>query len=556
MAISVDQGRDLQLNINKSFRFQPISLDDSVRIISSTKITYCPVDPINLTKLPSVLSSITPLILNIINKCFLHGVFPSSEKHACVRPLLKKKNLDPDNYANFRPISNLSFLSKLIERAMLDQLTIFLESNSVISTFQSAYRVYHSTETALCRVHNDLVLNVCAGVSSLLVLLDLSSAFDTIDHTILLKRFSSLGLSGKSFSLLENYLLNRSQSVVIGDVMSQNKPLLYGVPQGSILGPILFSVYMSPLSNIILKHGAQFHCYADDTQIYIPIHTLSESKSKIGHLLHDVKAWMHDNKLKLNDKKTEILVIRGNLITNLSPQFGNLLFDDSQLTPVSLVRNLGVMFDENISFAKHINSIVSKCHYHLRNLYMIRPNIDHASLLSLVNSLIVSQLDYCNILFYNIPKKQLRKLQTVLNRAARLLCYLPPRADAIPALIKLHWLPIIARIEYKMCLQTYKVLKTTRPAYLFELISPYQPNTDINLRSLNLPFRLKEPSAIRQKTFAERSFYYTAPRLFNKLPTQTKLSESTDSFKSNLKTYLFHAAYDLTNLSLTEHYTI
>ena len=239
-------------------------------------------------------------------------MFASSEKMALLLPLLKRVGLNLDDLANYRPVSNLSFLSKLMERAMLEQLLPLFHENKVIPPLQSSYRKYHSTESALCKIYNDLVMNVCEGKSSVLVLLDLSAAFDTIDHEILLKDISEYGVRDSALLLLESYLSDRFQWVAADGAVSGQIPLRFGVPQGSVLGPLLFVIYVSGLSSLMSAHGVAYHFYADDTQFYFSVENVEEAKNKIGSLLLDIKMWMAKRKLKLNDGKTEIIVIQGN----------------------------------------------------------------------------------------------------------------------------------------------------------------------------------------------------------------------------------------------------
>jgi hypothetical protein len=387
-------------------------------------------------------------------------------------------------------------------------------------------------------------------------LLDLSAAFDTVDHHTLLEDYTRLGITQSAFSLLKSYLVGRTQAVVIGDSFSESKDLQFGVPQGSVLGPILFVAYTSSLAIVLKAHGVAFHLYADDTQIYIRITGIGEVKQKLQILLSDISLWMLKRKLKLNEGKTELIIIRGNNRIDIRNDFGTLTSGQAQLSPVDFVKDIGVIFDQKLSFEKHIKNAVSKCNYHIRNLYSVRKYIDRKSMLTLVHSLIVSQIDYCNCLFYEIPNKHLRRLQSVLNRAARLIFGLPPRHSTTPSLIELHWLPIKARIEFKICLMTYRILKYQEPKYLLELLEPYSSGSGMRLRMADDGVHLNEPRAINERSFNDRSFSYSAPRLYNRLPLYIREINCDESFKKKLKTFLFERAYDLHQLSINQEYQI
>ena len=198
------------------------------------------------------------------------GIFPSSFKQALVQPLLKKPSLSTDDLNNFRPISNLNFISKILEKVVASRIQSHLSSNSLSSSFQSAYRIFHSTETTLLKIHNDLILAMDRGEVTSLILLDLSAAFGTVDHSILLTRLQNwFGLDGLSLNWFTSYLSSRSQAVSINDSISAFSTLSCGVPQGPVLGPLLFTLYTTPLGSVISKNSLKYHLYADDTQLYI-----------------------------------------------------------------------------------------------------------------------------------------------------------------------------------------------------------------------------------------------------------------------------------------------
>ena len=535
--------------------FNPISIESVLSYLRGTKKTYCSLDPANVSKLQRVFEHIAGLITNIVNKCFFEGSFPGSEKHALIRPLLKKPGLDAENKSNYRPISNLSFLSKVLERAMLDQLLPVLQSNGIIPSIQSAYRQHHSTETALTRIHNDLVENTCEGMSSLLVLLDLSAAFDTVDHDLLLQDLYNSGICDTALALFRSYLSHRTQSVVVNESTSHSIPLLYGVPQGSVLGPVLFTIYTSSLSSLLDAHGVLHHFYADDTQVYVKIENVTDTKTRMELLVSDIKIWMIMRKLKLNDDKTDLIIIRGNRRTSredaLSLNIGN-----SQLQPQSTVRNLGVLFNTTLDYKDHINYIVKCCQMHIRNLYTIKSFINEHCLLLLVHSMVFSRVDYCNALFLGLPNYILKKLQSVLNRSARLIFGLPARTPTTSYLIQLHWLPIKARIEFKVCLLTFKVIKHGEPEYLANLLHRPPTRSGVVVRHDDDLLRLYEPAAIQNFSFSERSFRYMAPRLYNRLPLAIRKLSSVETFKKQLKAFLFQRCYDTQRGVVTDEYLV
>ena len=300
----------------------------------------------------------TPL-LNLINASLTSGYVPQSFKIAVIKPILKKPNLDPNDLSNYRPISNLPFPSKILEKAVTKQLCSFLQSNSTLEVFQSGFRPHHSTETALLKVLNDLLLSSDKGFISLFVLLDLSAAFDTIDHLILIDRLKNLiGLCGQALSWFRSYLSERHQFVYTANESSCRSRVRYGIPQGSVLGPLLFSLYMLPLGNIIHNHGIHFHCYADDTQLYISAKPDTiVNQSTMEACLKDMKEWMAHHFLLLNSGKTEILVVSPKSIRNKMPDI-SLHLDGVSVASSAAIKNLGVIFDPELSFVTHIKTLL------------------------------------------------------------------------------------------------------------------------------------------------------------------------------------------------------
>ena len=261
------------------------------------------------------------------------------------------------------------------------------------------HKRFHSTKTALLKIHNDIICNMDNGKVTALTLLDLSAAFDTIDHSTLLERlYGDFGISGTVFQWFKSNISNRQQRVHIDGSLSCPQDLRFGVPQGSVLGPFLFCLYTTSISQIITTHDVSHHMYADDTQVYLELSQSDTHKSisSLSDCLTDISLWMKSSKLKLNSDKTEFIIIgTKQQRQKLSNHFPVKLLDND-ISPSDSVRNLGVIFDSDFSFHKHVSNICKSCFYHIRDLRRIRRHIPLSTAKTISNALISSRLDYCN----------------------------------------------------------------------------------------------------------------------------------------------------------------
>ncbi len=303
----------LPANINSFTYFSPLSEAEISKLILSSHPTTCPLDPIPSHLLHAISPAVVPALTHIVNTSLHTGIFPSAFKQARITPLLKKPNINPNLLGNYRPVSLLPFIAKTLERVVFNQVTAFLTQNNLLDSNQSGFRSGHSTETALLSVVEDLKLARTASKSSLLILLDLSAAFDTVNHQILLSTLLRKGISGNALQWFDPYLSDRPFKVSWRGEVSKSQHLATGVPQGSVLGPLLFSVYMASLGSVIQKHGYSYHCYADDTQLYLSFHPDELTiAARISACLADISSWMKDHHLQLNLAKTELLVVSAN----------------------------------------------------------------------------------------------------------------------------------------------------------------------------------------------------------------------------------------------------
>ena len=519
--------------------FKLISQNDVRKIIKQSTIKSCDLDPLPASLLSYCLDDLLPHLTNVINESLQSGTFPSSYKKAIVKPLLKKPTLDPECLKNYRPVSNLSFFSKITEKVVLNQLSSHLLDNNLFYPLQSAYRAGHSTETALLKIVNDLLISLDQNKVSVLSLLDLSAAFDTIDHSILIQRLEhSFGISGTPLTWFKSYISDRTQCVSVNGSSSPPTLLQYGVPQGSVLGPLLFVLYTHPLSTIVQHHALSHHCFSDDNQLYksVPVSQLGKAISSTKECITDIQAWMHSNKLQLNADKTEIILIRPKVNDKMVQYPSSLDLNGTSIVFSDSVRNLGAVLDQHLSFEQHVSRTCQTCYLELRRISSIKHYLSQNALKTLVCSLVLSRLDYCNSLLGGISKKLTKRLQMVQNHAARLISSTKRRDHISPVLKDLHWLPVDQRIVYKLLLLTHKCLNDQGPSYLSDLLKIYTPAR--HLRSSFDSRRLQIPS-FRLKTVGYRSFSYQAALLWNSLPHSLRHSDSTPSFKRALKTHLF-----------------
>ena len=519
--------------------FSPVSQSDVEKTIREMTLKSCEIDPIPASVLEKCLPQLLPFITDIINTSLTTGVFPADLKKAIVRPLLKKHNLDPNNLSNYRPVSNIPFMSKLIEKVVLLQLNDHLISNELYDTFQSAYRANRSTETALLRILHDLLIATDSGQVSLLTLLDLSAAFDTIDHSILLSRLhDSFGISSVVLNWFKSYLSGRTQTVSVNGILSSPTSLDCGVPQGSVLGPVLFSLYVTPLVDIIRRHNTYHHCYADDTQLYnsdTPENINSVVKITSDCFL-DIQSWMTMNKLQLNGTKTEAMLV-GTHHKLSKTNLETCRLGDISIPLATSVKNLGVSLDNSLSMQSFVSSTTQSCYFHLYRISSIRKFLTVEATTKLVVCLILSRLDYCNSLLFGLPFSTIQPLQRVQNSAARLILKKKKSDHISPILSSLHWLPVSQRIEFKFLVLVFKVVRNLAPSYLTDLLSQYLPSR--SLRSSSDSSLLTIPRPLRLKSIDSRAFSVAGPTLWNHLPSTLRHAKSLSSFKSHLKTHLF-----------------
>ena len=518
--------------------FQTVSEEKvmKARAIKTSVLDLIPRDLFR-TAFPVVLPHLTQLI----NTSLVTGKVPRFYKQARISPLLKKATDDPIALSSYRPVSNLSYTSKILESIVAEQLTTYIHDHRLFNPVQSAYRRHHSTETALLHVHSNVQMELDRGLSVFLVLLDLSAAFDTINHEMLLRTLNSrYHISGKVLQWVSDYLTGRSFRVGVAGSVSTSRALGVGVPQGSVLGPILFNLYTAPLNDIFTRHRVKAQFYADDTQFWCSYdHTSPGSetaaRSQINQVFIEVRDWMMTNHLMINPSKTVFLPIsRRADLSIISP----LDLDGISIPTTTSTKNLGFIFDNTLSFKEQISNVRRVSFFHLRRLRHIRSFVPRDKFESLVHAFITNKLDLCNSLYYNLPSYLLTRLQNVQSATAKCLLSRKKSESATEALDDLHWLPIRKRIQFKVAVLAFKIFNGQAPQYFIDTIIARKPLRATRLAQLS---HLCCPTFTRPrlKSCGDRAFYASSVVVWNGLPESLREIPTLSAFKRGLKSYLY-----------------
>ena len=493
-------------------QFEPVTEAQLEKIIKASKIKTCSDDPIPAELLKNNIDLVLPSLVKLVNLSLTTGEMDGL-KDTVVTPLMKKAGADPEKLSNYRPITGIQQVGKLIERSVLPQFTQHTVLNKLDVPNQSGYKAGYSCETLLVRLVNDILLNLDSGLCTVLLLMDFSAAFDLVVHAILLAILhTECGIRGTALKWFESFLKGRRQAVSINNTKSNYRDNPFGIPQGSVLGPPLFNTYVRSMIPFLLSKGFTVHGYADDHQALKAFRIqfqFEAIKNGLPKFLSEVNSWVQKFFLKLNASKSQVIVFTPDsqssklLVQRLS-------LDDGSILPLSTkVLNLGVTLDYELSFGPQIDMVICVCYQLLRDISSIRRFLTEDEIKSLVNSVVVARIDNCNSVYAGLSAHHISRLQRLQNSCARVI-YGVGRRDHVSGLLKkLHWLPIRQRIIFKVLCLIFKCVHGTAPSYLSDIL----PLRDEN-RFVQIP---------RTKTaYGDQAFSRLGPMYWNALPTHIR----------------------------------
>ena len=515
--------------VASSFRLYPATLPELSRAISELSSSRAVGhDGLPLYVIRHCLPVLGPHILHLVNTSIISCTFPTSWKLASVVPLHKSGSISDAN--NFRPISLLPALSKICEKIVCTQLSSYLSSCHALSPSQYAYRKCHSTEDALVDAVEWITRRVDTGHVAAVTSIDLSRAFDSVDHGVLLTKLKWYGIDVAWF---KSYLGDRRQVVRGG---SLSLPVSCGVPQGSLVGPILFSIFTNDLPSYI-PHG-RLVSYADDTQLLDSAHPddLSRLMSRQEETLKCVSSYFTSNSLKMNPTKTTLILVGTAHNLKKASSF-HINIADHTLIPSPSVKMLGVTLDRSLSWDEHISSVVKKCHSTLVCLYKIRHHLTPEARKLLIQAHVFPHILYCLSVWGGAAACHMARIQKLINFGARIVTGTPMREHISPVLKSLGWPSVRDLVAHRDCMGVFRALSESQAPLAVR--SLFCRRADVSQRTtrataageLELPaFRL---------SLSRRAFSYRAASTWNHLPPATTASRTRTEFARRLSPVVY-----------------
>lgn len=495
---------------NSMFNFRYVTDLDIYDAVSNVRSRATGCDNISLDMLLFSLPFMISVLRDIFNDCLCGGQFPESWKRAVVKPLPKVPN--PSSLSDLRPISILSVCSKIFEKVVFKMMSEYIASRGLLPSIQSGFRANYSTCTALLKVTTELSAAMDQSKVACLVLLDYSKAFDLINHELLLAKLSFLGFSEQSVKWFKSYLHGRTQIVDINGLRSGPSGVPFGVPQGSILGPVLFTLFTFDIESVI-SHCST-HLYADDTQLVKLIDPMS-STSDIVALNEDLQrlaTWSANHGLILNTRKCCLLFVgtphmRMKMRENT---FVTVHINGTEIVEKEYSKNLGIMFDNNLNFEKHVSNRISSVYMKLKSLYAFKSLLDESIKYRLIEATIFPLIDYCLPMYFSFLTLEFRnKLQLAQNSCVR-FAYSIRKFDHISPTFNTHCiLKVPFRYKLHLGVLVKGILDKKEPSYLYEMFVPRNIIHNLNLRGMHFDIKPHRTAGF------EACFSYVAVKLIN-----------------------------------------
>lgn len=514
------------------FEFQQVNEFTVYKIINEISSNAIGCDGINITLIKLCCPHILPYVTHIINFCLTENAFPTMWKRAVVTVLPKK--VSPEDYKDLRAISILPAFSKIFEKIIEHQIRPYLLHNNIIPSVQSGFRSGHSCTTALLHIVDDIMGSTDRGQCTVLTLLDFSRAFDTLNYDIFEAILHYFGFSEGAISLLDSYIRNRQQKVCIDNESSNYITLKSGVPQGSILGPLLFTLYSSQLIKC-LSH-CQIHFYADDAQLYhsFPASDIDNACSNINSDLKNFVEISKDHCLVINPSKSNVIIFGPKNQRNVVNNSIQVSVDNTIVEPTNEVKNLGVIIDNDLRFRSHVNKLIQKAYYALKLIYGNRHCLPQKTKVMLCETLVLSLFHFADSLYGpSLTLLYRTKIQKIQNSCLRLIFGIRKRERISHKLRELGWLSMeYRRLLHSACLY-YKIIVNKSPEYLYKKI---RFRTDVH--NLNIRFKGLLTPPVHHTQLFKRCFRYQICKVFNGIPQEVKDMGFT-RFKSKYRSYLY-----------------
>lgn len=511
----------------ETFKFKYVTEDYVFKELNSLSTKKSPgLDSLHPFLLKEGGAFICEVITHIFNTSLRTGCIPKEWKKARVTPLYK--NGSKQEIFNYRPISVLPHIMKILEKAVHSQLYKYFIDNELLSSLQSGFRPLHSTNSVLIDVNEYLLRNIEEGLVTGVVFIDLKSAFDSVSHELLLSKLSTYGVKETEAIWFSNYLHDREQCVKVNDSLSNFRPISKGVPQGSMISPLLFSIFINDACNIKFGNSFKLCVYADDTAIFCRGKSCSLVQKELQLALNKILAWIDDNRLTLNVKKTKCMLIGTQ--SKVKNKKLEMYVNTNKLEQVNEFKYLGLIIDSCLRWNCHINTLCNKLSRTIGYIRRIQYLLPKRILLMIYNSLFLPHIDYCNIIWGQSAMCHISRIQKLQNRFARLILKADFFTPHITMLTELSWQSVRQRINYQICLNMYKIQNNLTPLYLKPIVIPRKISI-YTRHSAQSPLFIKTP----RTDYFKRSLHYQGSLMWNNLSPNVRVSVSLLSFKRQCK---------------------